>query len=240
MYLNDASINLIKEFEGLHPVPDVAQKALNNPSEPLLPAYRDVAGYWTIGYGHAETSGMEPIPDDGLLISANQATEILRRDLKVFAAGVRDLIKVPLTPNQFGAVVSLAYNIGLGAFKKSTCLKRLNAGNIEGAAEALTWFNKAGGERLRGLVRRREAERALMLSDDMVLPSTTVTGGEQKPMAQSKTNWLGGGVVAMAVAEVANIRAALPELAPYLPWVFVAIGALIILNRVKESLDGEH
>ncbi|KQD16250.1 lysozyme [Acinetobacter baumannii] len=70
---------------------------------------------------------------------------------------------MPLTQNQFDALVSLAYNIGSGAFKGSTLLKLLNKGDYKGAADQFLVWNKAGGKVMKGLVRRREAERALFL-----------------------------------------------------------------------------
>ena len=88
---------------------------------------------------------------------------MLRQGLERFAAQIRPLFKRAPTENQFGAMVSHAYNIGVGAFSRSTCLRRFNDGDAEGAAEALTWFNKAGGRVLRGLTRRRDAERELFL-----------------------------------------------------------------------------
>ena len=145
--LNRASIDLIKRWEGLR-----------------LEAYRDSAGYWTIGYGWAETNGMLPKPRAGLKITKQEAEDLLVRGLKIFTKEVDNLLTRTPTANQRGAMVSLAYNIGLGSFRKSTCLRRFNKGDIEGSATALLWFNKAGGRVLKGLENRRAAERALFLS----------------------------------------------------------------------------
>lgn len=145
---NKATIDLIKEFEGCR-----------------LRAYQDSVGVWTIGYGL--TTGALPgvTVERGMSISQAQAEAYLTETLRRFSTHMLPMLKCQPTPNQYGAMLSLAYNIGLGAFGKSTCLKRFNVGDMEGAAEALTWFNKAGGKVLRGLVRRREAERDLFLSD---------------------------------------------------------------------------
>ncbi|WP_312069487.1 lysozyme, partial [Acinetobacter sp.] len=78
-------------------------------------------------------------------------------------ASVNNLVKVPLSQNQFDALVSLTYNIGSTAFKNSTLLKKLNAKDYAGAADQFLRWNKGGGKVLKGLVRRREAERALFL-----------------------------------------------------------------------------
>lgn len=148
MKINQETIQLIQEFEGCR-----------------LTAYQDSAGYWTIGWGHAETSGIPPVPKRGMTITQDEADKIFLQTLEKFGQRIIPMFKRKPTSNQYGAMLSLAYNIGTGAFSKSTCLRRFNAGDLEGAAEALTWFNKAGGRKLRGLVRRREAERALFLTD---------------------------------------------------------------------------
>lgn len=96
------------------------------------------------------------------LISLTGAQEkaLLRQTVEPYAAKVRDAIKVPVTQNQFDAMVSLAYNIGTGkdGFAGSTALARLNAGDAKGAAEAMTWWNKSDGQVSQGLVNRRADE----------------------------------------------------------------------------------
>jgi len=142
MTINTKSFNLIKRFEGCE-----------------LTAYKCPAGVWTIGYGHTSRAG-PPAVNEGEKITKKAAESILCEDLKKYEAVVDTAIKVPLTENQRGALVSLCYNIGTTAFKKSTVVKRLNAGNFREAAEAITMWNKAGGKTLKGLVRRRDAERS--------------------------------------------------------------------------------
>lgn len=229
MALNKESLDLIKEFEGCR-----------------LTAYICPAGVLTIGYGHTSAAGA-PTVKRGMKITAEEATAILRGDLKKYEAAVDRAIKVPMTPNQRGALVSLCYNIGPGAFSRSTAVRRMNVGDSRGAAEALTWFNKAGGRVLRGLVRRREAERALFMKDsadtvaiDEVSRSEAVTGGEAKSMSRSKTVGLGGLTLAGALAMIKDIREAVPEVGEYLPYVLAIIGVLIIINRVVEARAGEH
>ncbi|MEM6414710.1 MAG: lysozyme [Pseudomonadota bacterium] len=138
-------IALIKRFEGLE-----------------LESYQDIAGIWTIGYGHTETAG----PDQR--ITEDEAEQLLRQDLGPREQAVSRLSNVPLNQNEFDALVSFVYNVGQSAYRRSTARRRLNAGDRIGAAEALTWFNKAtvGGVLVpvTGLTRRRAAERALFLT----------------------------------------------------------------------------
>lgn len=129
-----------------------------------LKAYRDSVGVWTIGVGHTSSAGA-PRVTSGMTITRQQADEILSRDLKVFEKVVNDAVKVPLTQNQFDALVSLAFNIGGGAFSRSTLVKKLNRSDYLGAADAFLSWNK-GGKPLRvipGLTARRKRERTLFL-----------------------------------------------------------------------------
>lgn len=132
---------LIKSFEGLE-----------------LEAYLCPADIWTIGYGH--TGNVK----EGDRITKAEAEALLDKDLQTFRNGVKRLVKVPLNENQFGALVSFAYNLGLGSLQSSTLLKMLNAGDYTGAADQFLRWNKSGGKVLTGLVRRREAERAVFLT----------------------------------------------------------------------------
>ena len=132
---------LIKSFEGLE-----------------LEAYLCPADIWTIGYGH--TGNVK----EGDSITKAEAEALLDKDLQTFRNGVKRLVKVPLNENQFGALVSFAYNLGLGSLQNSTLLKMLNAGDYTGSADQFLRWNKSGGKVLTGLVRRREAERAVFLT----------------------------------------------------------------------------
>lgn len=131
-----------------------------------LEAYKDIAGIWTIGYGHTARSGNPPTPVAGMKISADEAKAILDRDLAQYEKAVQDSIHVPLTQNQYDALVSLCYNIGPAGFKGSTVVRRLNSGDYSGAAEAILMWNKAGGKVSKGLVNRRTAEKELFLTPD--------------------------------------------------------------------------
>lgn len=165
MRTSKAGIDLIKRFEGLRTT-----------------AYRDAVGVWTIGYGHTAAAG-EPTPRQGMMISEAEAETILRRDLRQYEDAVTKACKRTPNRNQFDAFVSLCFNIGPGGFRRSSAVRKFNAGDDAGAADAFLLWNKAGGKVLKGLVRRREAERALFLTpvtdspaqrdDDKPGPDTT-------------------------------------------------------------------
>lgn len=133
---------IIKKFEGLR-----------------LRAYQDSVGVWTIGYGHTKGVG------NGMVIGEGQADAYLRSDADMAGVGIRSLVTVPLDQNQYDALVSFVFNLGIGNFKKSTLLKKLNQGDYQAASgEFGKWIN-AGGKPLPGLVNRREAERQLFVKD---------------------------------------------------------------------------
>lgn len=122
-----------------------------------LMAYRDSVNVLTIGWGH--TGKVWP----GMTITQEQADALLSADLARFEAGVAKLAKVSLAQHEFDALVSFAFNCGLGNLESSTLLRKLNAGDKAAAGAEFPRWNKAGGKVLRGLTRRREAERAMFL-----------------------------------------------------------------------------
>lgn len=124
-----------------------------------LRAYRCPAGVLTIGIGH---TGPDVTP--GLTISRSQAQTLLRADLARFEEGVRRLAP-SAKQGQFDALVSFAFNLGLGQLGRSTLLRKHNAGDVEGAAAEFARWTRAGGVVLPGLVRRRAAEAALYRSE---------------------------------------------------------------------------
>lgn len=145
MKVDSAGIDLIGEFEGLR-----------------LNAYDDGVGVWTIGWGTTVYPNSQKVKK-GDRITLEQAKQYKAHDLAKFEKAVSDAVKVPLNQNQFNALVSLAYNIGVSAFTNSTLVKRLNDGNYKAAADQfLAWVN-AGGKRMQGLVNRRNKERELFL-----------------------------------------------------------------------------
>lgn len=144
MKLSQRGIDLIKQFEGYSP------KAYPDPATGGAP--------WTIGYG--TTKGVKP----GMVITAEQAEKMLRDDVAKFESGVSSLITAPTTQGQFDAMVSLAYNIGLGNFGKSTLLKKHNARCYSCAADQFRVWNRANGKVMNGLTKRRAAEREVYMS----------------------------------------------------------------------------
>ena len=146
MKTSDRGIALIKAHEGLR-----------------LQAYQDPVGVWTIGYGHTTAAG-PPKVERGMKITDAGADAILRQDLAKFEGYVSSAVKVPLNQNEFDALVSFTFNLGPGNLRSSTLLKKLNAGDRAGAADEFLKWTKAGGKTLPGLVKRREAERALFLA----------------------------------------------------------------------------
>lgn len=135
------ALGLIKQFEGCK-----------------LRAYKCPAGRWTCGWG---TTGPDVV--EGTVWTQAQADARLAQDVEKFLSGVRAAVKVKASDNEIGALASFAYNVGLGAFRSSTLLRLLNAGDRQGAADQFPRWNKVGGKVLPGLVRRREAERAVFL-----------------------------------------------------------------------------
>ena len=146
--INEDGLLIVKSLEGLE-----------------LEAYQDSVGVWTIGYGHTSMAG-PPQVYPGMAISEAEAEQILRQDLNLFEGGVEDAVAISTHPDQFSAMVSFSFNVGLGAFRDSTLLRKHNGGDFAGAADEFLRWVYAGGQRLLGLERRRKAERALYLSQD--------------------------------------------------------------------------
>jgi len=119
--------------------------------------YNDAAGKATIGYGHLLTA-TDSFPDG---ISQDQALALLKTDAQIAVAAIRKYLTVPLTQAQFDALTSFVYNVGTGAFQKSTLVSLLNGGSYSSVPTQLTRWNKAGGQVLAGLTRRRRAEGLL-------------------------------------------------------------------------------
>lgn len=137
--------------------------------------YRCPALLWTVGVGHVidpnhikvklEDRKSLPIPPGwDRTLTMEEVDEILRKDLAVFEAGVRRLCPNDLTPGRLGALVSFAFNVGLGNLQRSTIRMKHNRGEFQEAADAFLMWTKAGGKELPGLVKRRKGERALYLS----------------------------------------------------------------------------
>lgn len=136
MHTGMLGLSLIRSFEGLR-----------------LAAYRCPAGVWTIGYGHTG-----PDVHQGLVITRERAEQLLVQDLRRFEQAVNRLVDVPLTQNQFDALVSFAFNVGVTNFGASSVLRYVNANRMKEVPIRLALWVNANGKKLSGLVRRRAAE----------------------------------------------------------------------------------
>ena len=126
----------------------------------ILHIYKDAAGLPTIGVGHL----VQKNEDYTKGITKEQALELLRSDLIRFEHEVNDTVTVPLDQNQYDALVSFAFNVGCKAFRDSTLVKKLNAGDYDAVPDELMKWTRAGGKRCDGLVSRRRNEVALWMA----------------------------------------------------------------------------
>ena len=148
MKISENGLNLIKEFEGFR----------SNP-------YKCSAGVPTIGYGSTYYRDGKKVTLNDKPISQDEANLLLEHIAnKDFGDKINNLVKVELNQNQFDALVSFCYNLGIGNFKSSTLLKKINQADFKGASEEFIKWNKAGGKILDGLTRRRQKEKELFLS----------------------------------------------------------------------------
>jgi lysozyme len=145
---NVSAAALIAKFEGLE-----------------LKAYQDSAGIWTIGYGNTRNPYTGLPIKKGDKITKKEALDWLRITVAAAEGEVKRLVKVPINNNQQLALASLLFNIGAGAFARSTLLRLLNSGADKAtvAAQFLRW-NKVKGKEVLGLTRRRKEESKLFLS----------------------------------------------------------------------------
>ena len=159
--ISQSTIDLIKEFEGYRPA-----------------AYRDQAGVVTIGYGTTAAAGVGITPHMGMTISKAEAEWYLEIALVKFAKKIKPKITAPISDNEFGAFLSLAYNIGPGAFGRSSSLRYFNAGDKAKAADNILLWNKVRDPKTKklaisnGLKNRRVKERAFFLARSSAKPAT--------------------------------------------------------------------
>ena len=140
----EIALPLIKEFEGCK-----------------LKAYRDQRGIWTCGWG-----ATGPEITARTTWTQEQADARLVKDVNIRVEQLKDMLDdAPTTNNQGAALLDLGYNIGMGALRSSTAMRKHKAGDHKGAADAILMWNKVNGVANKGLTRRREAERALYLKD---------------------------------------------------------------------------
>ena len=228
MKISPAGIDLIKKSESCR-----------------LKAYKCPAGKWTISYGLTGDWVHE-----GMEISQDEADQLFNSHLVQFDASVQRLCP-DAAPNQHSAMVSLAYNIGTGAFAKSSVCRLHNAGRFAEAAQAFALWNRAGGKVLSGLVKRRAAEAALYLEGADVTSAPNADG--EKPLTTSRT--INGQAIAGAATVIPAAASALPhdwtdqikEALTGIPadWATYAVLGLTLLGiglsvyaRVKDRRDG--
>ena len=147
--INDKGLDLIKSFEGFS-------------SDP----YKCVAGIWTIGFGSIYGEDNKRVTSDHPSVTESKATELMKRDLGAIEYKVSRLVKVPISSNQFSAICSFVYNVGSGAFQRSTARMKLNREDYQGCADEFLKWKYANKKVIPGLLRRRYAERDLFLSED--------------------------------------------------------------------------
>ncbi len=214
-------------------------KAIQADEGTVLEAYQDIVGVWTIGVGHTGSKYAQP----GVKITKAKALELLHADLSDAEDAVNNRVKVPLTQKQFDALVSLVFNIGVGAFAKSTLLRKLNKGDYFGAADQFTPWNKAGGKVVGGLVRRRAGERARFLEgtaipDEEPNESNLIADAPVKPSVRESRpiQALGATGVAGTLSVAAENVAPLAEYSDYIRilWIMLVlagIGYFIYQNK---------
>lgn len=142
LMLSAAGIAGIVQYEGTVPV-----------------VYRDVVGINTVCTGH-----VTPLPV-GTTVTPDTCAALLQADTKIAQDVIRSSIKTPISQNQYDALTSFVFNVGAGAFRKSTLLRKLNAGDCKGAAAEFPRWDVAGGRHVPGLLKRRNDERALFEKD---------------------------------------------------------------------------
>lgn len=205
--ISAAGLDLIKSFEGYH-------RALPDGS---CVAYKCPAGVWTLGWGC--TVGIKA----GMVWTKAQAEAALRREMATFEEAVSRLVTVPMSQNEYDALVSFAYNCGTGALERSTILRKLNAGDREGASAGFKLWTKGGGRVLPGLVRRRDAEAALFLTpvdddDEPAQPSMPQCVEPVREPPKPATVATVGAAGGTAIGTVVNSIPPAPDLTAALGW----------------------
>ena len=219
MKVTQEGLDLIKQHEGFRGT-----------------AYRDAVGVWTIGYGHTSMAG-KPEVTPKLIISRAAAEEILRRDVEKFASGVAELVRVDLGDQQYSALVSFAYNVGLGNFKSSSVLTAVNRSDFEAVPRRLGLWTKAGGKVLPGLVKRRAAEGAMFVSQarsaDPAAPLDIPAG---KPSLHSKTIWSAACAALLSLLQFWVFATLKLSIILILGGLLIALG-IIVYERLKKSKE---
>jgi len=220
-HINQTGLDLIKQWEG---------KYLN--------AYQGAAdrpGLLTIGYGHTDAAG-PPVVKKGMRITDKQAEDILKADLWKVEESVSRMVKVPLNENQFATLVSFVFNVGEGAFGKSTLLKKLNKGDYTSVpAELMKWTN-ANGKRVQGLANRRAAEAGLWVK------GAPIASQYVEPTVEKKNSLLTPEAIATGTAAVSGVGSAVSGVTGPIAYALAAVivigfavAAFYFIRRMKEA-----
>lgn len=209
-----------------------------------LAAYRDQKGVLTIGVGH--TGRMSPPPvTAGMRITDDQCDEFLARDLAPVEAVINGAVKVPMTQDEFDALASLGFNIGAGGLKTSTVIRKLNLGDVQGAANAILLWNKPAN-----LLKRRQEERAQFLKPDPSPASAATFAGARADALKTNAAAVrqaagdvltGSGILAVSGAAATGVAVASSPGAGVLalalaPLVAAGIGVIhALLSHVRAS-----
>ena len=147
MQLSTNGFNLLAELEGV-----------------VLNPYKDSVGIPTIGIGSTYYEDGTKVTMKDKAITKERAIQLAKNVVKSFEEQVNKSILLPMTQNQFDAMVLLCYNIGKSGFARSSVVRNFNLGNIQRAADSFLLWNKAGGRVVQGLTNRRKKERELFLT----------------------------------------------------------------------------
>jgi len=205
--INEYGLAKIKQWEGLK-----------------LEAYQDSGGVWTIGYGHTSAAGL-PKVTKGMRVSESVADEILKSDLNIFEKRVNNLVKVPLSDNQFSTLVS--FDLNTGKLDSSTLLKKLNKGDYASVPQELMKWVYVKGVKNKGLVNRRSAECGLWATGEFVSSRDVIAAPEQEKVTQSKdvqaASIAGIGAFGTACADAASQIAPFTDALPVIRWAFIGL-----------------
>jgi lysozyme len=203
MKISAEGLQLIKDAEGLR-----------------LKAYKCSAGVWTIGFGTTSATGLIDIKPT-TVINTKQAESLLTKSLANYEDCINECVKVELKQSQYDALVCFCYNIGCGAFKKSTLLKKLNKGDYSAVPSELMKWTKAGGKQVTGLVNRRTKEAALWSSDEW--EADEEPNMEQQTIARDVPSVVNKENISFAAGIVGTAATPLATGNPPIQWAIAAI-----------------
>lgn len=224
MNISDEGLRLIRSFEGY----------LTKQPDGSCVAYLCPARVPTIGWGCTEGVKL------GMRWTEAEATEGLRREIAKHEAAVNRLVTVEINQNEFDAICSLCYNIGIGALSKSSVLKRLNKGDRAGAAASFALWNKGGGRVLNGLVARRAREAALFMKP-VIAPTEPFMPQkvEQQIEPPSRTTvGVGAGGAALSIPQMIPTAPDVSQFSGWQSWMdtVAGFGKYMIANPVVSVL----